>query len=64
VQTIPLPDGHIVPVQLHTPLLHVPPCGQAAAQLPQWDGSLDGFVHVAPHITLPVGHVQTPFTHD
>jgi hypothetical protein len=69
-QTLPPPimAGHCVPPagQEHAAGVppHTSPCSQATLQLPQWAGSVFGFVQVAPHWTSPTGHVHWPFTQE
>jgi hypothetical protein len=59
------PVPHVVPVQLHAPVVHTSPCRQLLLQLPQWEGSLFGLVQVAPpQTTSPAGHEHTPATHE
>jgi len=45
---------------LQLPFEHVFPEAQTVLQLPQWLGSVFGFVQTAPHCVLPLGQTHVP----
>ena len=49
---------HIIPAQLHAPLMQASPVAHATLHMPQCSGSVAGVVQVAPQLTLPAAHVH------